>query len=187
MPGKHVRFQDIPTPQSPESPRSPRASTPCYIHAAISPLHAQAAQCDLSLPSKYRPFPSSLPSHVLAEPATSPPLPSMTITCRNLPWAVRVAPSGQSKQGSFVTVNDVVDTLRRAMRVIVTKAEFDQVQTVDGQRRIEDAYRRRYQKINNEQERSSGIRRVDFLMGRTTFAGLFSSGHDAESWELSVS
>lgn len=86
-----------------------------------------------------------------------------------------------------MTVNDVLDALRRAMRVIVTKAEFDQVKAVDAQRRIEDAYRRRSQKINDEQERSSGIRRVDFLMGRTTFAGLFSSGHDAESWELSVS
>ena len=87
-----------------------------------------------------------------------------------------------------MTVDDVLNTLRRAMRVIVTKAEFDQVQTVDGRRRIEEAYRRRYQKINDEQERSNGIRRVDFLMGRTTFAGLsLSSGHDAESWELSVS
>ena len=190
MPGKHVRFQDVPpmpSPESPGSPLGPRASTtPCYIHAALSPLHAHVAQCDLSLPSKYH-LQSFLPSHVLAEPATSPPLPSMNITCRNLPWVVRVAPSGHSKQGPFVTVNDVMDTLRRAMRVIVTKAEFDQVQTVDRQRRIEDAYRRRYQKIGDEQERCTGIRRVDFLMGKTTFAGMFSSRHDAESWELSVS
>jgi hypothetical protein len=215
MPGKHVRFQDIPptppsaysqlsslpsegpiTPPPIQFSGSPYGFKPLphieyHIHIALSPYHANAAKCDLSLPTKYIQLQSLLPPQILAEPATSPPLPCMTITCANLPWLIRVTPSGNSKHGPFVTVLDVLDAIHRSLRVSVTKAEFDKVQTSEEQRRINEAYRWRYKKMTDaaayEQERSAGIRRVDFLMGKSAFAGLLSSGSDPERWELNLS
>jgi hypothetical protein len=112
----------------------------------------------------------------------------MTITSRSLPWTIKVIPSGKS---AFVTVSDVFDAIYRSLRVNMTEPEFAQIRSVDAQRRVNDAYRRRYKLLSDpnvyNEEKRQGLRRVDFLSGMVSFAGLSMTKQGPDVWELSVS
>lgn len=87
---------------------------------------------------------------------------------------------------------DVLNAIYTTLRVGVTAAEFEKVRTREEQRRISDAYLARCKKISGDavaydMEKGKGLKRIDFLMERNTFAGLAGSGDDLDRWELVVS
>ncbi|KAF8959347.1 hypothetical protein BDZ97DRAFT_1667301 [Flammula alnicola] len=128
----------------------------------------------------------SISSRAFPEPATNPPMPFITITASSLPWTIKVYASNRA----FVTFEDVVDSVYRTLRTNITQSEFNSFPSASDQRRASRAYEQRYRRQRNgrlyEEEKRSGMKRVDFLMGHTRFLGISSSGRRPDEWHLNV-
>ena len=104
---------------------------------------------------------------ILAEAATSPPLPSILLVCENLPWNVRVL---SSLPNLFVTNYDVLQAIHMNLRIPVFAAEWFHCGTPHDREVILQAFERRVRRLSNEfqaEERARSVRRVDCLMGMT--------------------
>ncbi|KIL63898.1 hypothetical protein M378DRAFT_163835 [Amanita muscaria Koide BX008] len=124
-----------------------------------------------------------VPYTALAEPATYPPVPYLTIVHKKLPWQIRVTPSDQ-KLG-YVTVRDVVFGLPAFLRHPASKGEYELVPGEQAKKEVSNAYLRRCKTaVEAEKEKATGLRRVDFLQGRTVFYGLTQTSKGPEVWEL---
>ncbi|KAJ7711901.1 hypothetical protein B0H16DRAFT_1627269 [Mycena metata] len=137
--------------------------------------------------------PSAITTHFLRvssagflEPAVYPPQSTITITTPHLPWSIAVAASN----GRYVTVSDALNAIYRALRTNVTSAEFHGLGSQKLQRRVTEAYTHRYMRLRGHrgyaEEKSQGVKRVDFLMGCTKFHGLSATGAP-DVWRLHVS
>ncbi|KAH6908451.1 hypothetical protein BKA70DRAFT_1279764 [Coprinopsis sp. MPI-PUGE-AT-0042] len=115
----------------------------------------------------------SLPHHSLSEPATNPPLSSLTIKSENLPWHLRIVPS--SSRVAYVTVQDVIDQLYGTLRSNIGQSDYDRMGSAERKmaiRAYEDRYRRFRERREYEYEKAGGMKRIDMLMSRTRFIGL---------------
>ncbi|KAJ6468135.1 hypothetical protein C8R47DRAFT_1325868 [Mycena vitilis] len=101
---------------------------------------------------------------VLAELATFPALPSLTLLSPRLPWAISVHASGAA-----VVVADVLQAIDRALDIHITKEQLVEYGGADQEAR----YR-------------SGMTRLDLLAGRTRFAGLLESAMGCEVWVVDL-
>jgi len=123
----------------------------------------------------------------LSEPATRPPLPSLTIVMSRLPWSVYVTPS----HGTFVSVSDVLSAIYRTLRVQITQSEFHSLPSPTDARRVSQTYEQRYKRLRGTvayaEEKRGGVRRIDFLMGCTRFIGLSMTRQGPDVWCLNVS
>ncbi|KAF8811420.1 hypothetical protein BYT27DRAFT_7208559 [Phlegmacium glaucopus] len=128
----------------------------------------------------------SLSPRTFREPATTPPLPFLTITSIHLPWTIKVYASN----GSYVTLEDVFDCMYRSLRTNITSGEFKMFPRPEDQRRATRAYEQRYRRLRNnrayDEEKRGGMKRVDFLMGRTKFLGISNSSRRPDEWQLRV-
>ena len=128
-----------------------------------------------------------LSTRTLLEQATNPPLKFLTISSIHLPWTIKVYASN----GSYVTLQDIFDSLYRNLRTNITSDEFNLFSTKDDQRGATRAYHNRYRRFRNtnayEKEKRGGMKRVDFLMGHTKLLGISQTptGHPDE-WQLHV-
>ncbi|KAG6854802.1 hypothetical protein C0991_001229 [Blastosporella zonata] len=212
MPGKHVRFDVIPsTPQfnyssSSQTPNispppfnqsgvsqtySPLPPVASHINPAFSAAHGSAIVYDIRFPTDN----ASLHHSHINDLATEPPLPCMTITCASLEgWAIRVE---ASQPGCGVTILDVMHAIWTGLRASVTEAEYRRL-SPEMRRRVDYAFHHRYQTVGlNEQgiarekaqamEKSKGLKRVDFLGEMVLFRGFQSTLKGSEVWELVVS
>ncbi|KAJ4488919.1 hypothetical protein C8J55DRAFT_410602, partial [Lentinula edodes] len=114
----------------------------------------------------------AVPAHVLAEPATDPStLGKLVLKSDRFPWEVIVtagcaeAPSVNSRP--VVTNNDVLHALYHTLHAHVLHSEWD---TLDSDRFRQRRVSRAYQRQGREEQ--EGVRRVDWLMGRTRFVGI---------------
>lgn len=126
-----------------------------------------------------------LSSRALLEPATEPPMPFIIITCTYLPWQFKVS----ALNGKYVTIEDMLEALYRSLRVNITQPEFNSFPSERDQRRATRAYEDRYRRLRGsryDEEKRSGMKRVDFLMGRTRFVGISNNGRRPDEWHLSV-
>ncbi|KAJ7152689.1 hypothetical protein C8R43DRAFT_843348, partial [Mycena crocata] len=114
---------------------------------------------------------------VLAQPATYPGLPSLTVMCPHLPWLITV----HASSGGCVVVGDVLYAIRRALRIRITEDQFDEWR---------DQEEKRFQVIGRGLKRrrayESGMTRLSFLGGRHKFAGLSESNMGCDVWVLNV-
>lgn len=128
----------------------------------------------------------SLSVRTLRERATTPPLSYLTITSIHLPWTIKVYASN----GSYVTLEDVFDSIYRNLRTNITSAEFNLFSNQDDQRRATRAYEKRYRRLRNtrayDEEKRGGMKRVDFLMGHTKYLGLSNSSRHPDEWQLRI-
>ena len=128
----------------------------------------------------------SLSVRTLREPATTPPLPFLAITCIHLPWTIKV----YSSSAPYVTLEDVFISIYLNLRTNITGAEFNLFSKHDDQRRATRAYEKRYRRLRNtrayEEEKRGGMKRVDFLMGHTQYLGLSNNPRYPEEWQLHV-
>ncbi|KAJ7744737.1 hypothetical protein DFH07DRAFT_834234 [Mycena maculata] len=122
------------------------------------------------------------------DPATFPPLPALSVLCRHINWPILVSPS---RPGGFVSVLDVFTSVYASLRLAVRRAEYDALPSGDARHSVDNAYFARCRAVADENERQietlKGVKRVDFLMGRTQFLGLSGPLEAAHTWELNVS
>ncbi|KAJ7023641.1 hypothetical protein C8F04DRAFT_1133849 [Mycena alexandri] len=121
-------------------------------------------------------------------PATYPPLPVLSVICRHIAWPMTVAPSLPT---GFVSVLDVFTSVYTSLRLAVQWAEYNALPSADARRSVDDAYFARCRLVEDKDERGieklKGIKRVDFLLGRTRFSGLSGPLEAEHVWELNVS
>jgi len=110
---------------------------------------------------------------ILNDPATYPPLPSLTLVSSHLPWDLNISRSSQL----YVTVADVLGGLYRALRICATQGELGREAEVK-RAAILRAHMRRCERLISsdprkmDHERNRGPRRIDFLAGAHHLRGL---------------
>ncbi|EMD32235.1 hypothetical protein CERSUDRAFT_118876 [Gelatoporia subvermispora B] len=118
--------------------------------------------------------PAPLDTAALAEPATHPPLPALTLICDILPWSITITPTpgaAWAQRGApCVTVGDVLHTVYSVLRLAVNPTELFHIPP-EARARVEGAFHRRCAAAGPG-EAAKGIKRVDFLVGANGFAGL---------------
>ncbi|KAK1229503.1 hypothetical protein PQX77_007426 [Marasmius sp. AFHP31] len=189
-----------------EPPYGHKASTvlhaahlPMRLHflLAFSPYKEPAIPYDLSLPFSI--IEQSPSNSILSEPATEPPVSSLTITCPLLKWTITVTPppsiqpSGRRSPVPYVSVLDVLMALLRDMNIPVLSSEYEALPSREATAKVDEAYFQRCRSIADPAIRSTeelrGVKRVDFLMGQNRFLGLSSRSATRKGetiWELNV-
>jgi hypothetical protein len=159
-----------------------------HIHPAITYTGTPPYLCfDLAFPPSYLIVPDS-PSlssdcssassrsfenvnrALLSEPAIHPASPSITLLTEALPWSVTV-----TAKSTFVTVYDVLQALHSSLRLQVTKVEWASLSRASKDV-ISASFHKRVDgfsdRIKREKQLGKGVRRLDFLVGRTRFFGI---------------
>jgi hypothetical protein len=147
---------------------------------------------DISRPPSFitTPHNQALDVGVFTEPATFPSSLTITLVSDLLPWSIIIAPASP-KLVQYITVCDVITTLHCALRFAVHPDEFNALPSHDAKYRVNTAYESRYKRLEDvdsqacEEEKKKGVKRVDFLMGRTMFMGLSPAGPNV--WTINVS
>jgi hypothetical protein len=128
-----------------------------------------------------------LSSRLLVELATTPPLPALSITSIHLPWIINV----RASNSSYVTVEDLFHSVYYSLRTNITTHEFDLLPHQMDRKRATRAYEQRYRRFRSnsahDEEKRGGMKRIDFLMGRTRFHSISNTGHRSDEWRLNVS
>lgn len=168
----------------------PRFTGPAHLHTLLQASHSPIINFDISQhPSTITSHRVGLSQRMLDEPATSPPLTTMTLFSPYLRWSIVITAS-TGRRGGFVTVGDVLDGVYRSLRNNITSAEFYSLPGEKERRRVTKAYEQRYRRIHGEREyddeKRRGVRRVDFLMGNTRFIGLSPAPHSRDAWILNT-
>ncbi|KAJ7195798.1 hypothetical protein GGX14DRAFT_674411 [Mycena pura] len=163
---------------------APRRAHPLLAFSSTAP---PILNYDVSLhPSTLSTHHAGLSSAGLAEPAVYPPQPALTLATPHLPWSVPVA----AANGRYVAVADVLNALYRMLRTNATEGEFNALRTPKLMRMAAAGYKRRCERARlhgrreYEEEKRRGVRRVDFLMGYTTFAGISPTTQEADLWQI---
>ncbi|KAF7327121.1 hypothetical protein MKEN_00288400 [Mycena kentingensis (nom. inval.)] len=199
LPNSYSTFSSYPTshgvPSKPTfaAPRRSRTISAPRVtgvpHRALEHTSHPLIQYDIALPPSTMTSIAPLPSSVLHEPATYPPTQSMTIVSSHLPWGITVTASAQG-YGAFITVADVLAVLHTSLRTRVSKDEYERLGSHRLMRRVSDAYTERYMRLRGHrgyaEEKTGGLRRVDFLMGQTRFRGLSPSTSQPDVWRFHV-
>ncbi|KAK7036198.1 hypothetical protein R3P38DRAFT_2910969 [Favolaschia claudopus] len=190
-PSPPVQYVALPA----HTPHPPRRSHTTDSHSPSTRAHKLLAFADSDpiLNFDLTRSPSAITTHHhhvstsgFSDSAVSPPQASLTIVTPHLPWSISVA---ASSNGHYVTVADVLQALYRSLRTNVTAPEFHALKQQKLMRRVSEAYTERYMRLHGhrgyEEEKKSGVKRVDFLMGNTKFRGLSAAG-PADVWRLHV-
>ncbi|KAF9258820.1 hypothetical protein L218DRAFT_711291 [Marasmius fiardii PR-910] len=143
-----------------------------YSDSYQPPLNFDVTLGLSGLTARYRP----LPTPVLSDPAISPAVSFLMLKTDFLPWMI---PIYASSNGYFVTVRDVLNGIYMGLRKNVTRDEWNSILSRSDRVRVGEAYERRCGRISDcylsREERQGGVKRVDFLCGRTRFMGLVRS------------
>lgn len=180
----------------PLQPREPSHQIPS-VHPAISlqchgraPFHFDVAKpppgCPMdsrslqrqSWPTDYcRPFQSHLdPPWDLGDPATTPAMSHIYLTSDLLPWYFEV--KGSQTDGTVpVTVPHILNTLYKKLQTRITTTEWDSL-SKDAQDFVARAFYTRINRIRtqglslSEEQLKKGVKRLDFLDGKTKLLGV---------------
>jgi hypothetical protein len=180
-----------PMPYAPQVPYMAKA--PKYIptdkhtvqlHPLLRFTHSPVLNFDVTLsPSNISTYHQGLSASALSEPASKPPLPSLTVISPHLPWSINVA----APYGTFLTVFDVLDGIYRSLRANISSNDFRALRSQKDQDRVTVAFEQRCKRTRErEAERRKGVRRVDFLMGNRKFTGLTSTNRGHDVWVLNT-
>ncbi|KAF8996641.1 hypothetical protein BDQ17DRAFT_1544679 [Cyathus striatus] len=129
-----------------------------------------------------------IPSHVLDDPATVPPLNEMIVTCNEyLPGReLHIRPSSSSSTAP-VTVRDVFMRIHKELWKRVSRKEYDEL-SPNRKPYVTAAYTRRYNGVTGgpvvvSQEKNDGVKLVDLLPDPQRFAGLYPT-NSPRHWTL---
>ncbi len=95
---------------------------------------------------------------------------NMILVSRYLPWRIHISPC---------SVRDMVVALYTALH---TRVSNEEMKTVGG-KNVMKAFSKRVERAR-EEERRKGVRRVDFLLGYTRFAGIEPSTDELGVWKI---
>lgn len=143
----------------------------------IHPIASKGKSC--SLLWDLRDPPSTVARAVYALPqqyhgpgtefATTPPISALRIVCDILPyesWRIK------ARNSEGITVRDVFEAIYNTLQVPLTDTELDGL-SEKHRLRVQNAFEVRWRAARQPVgERRRGMRRVDCLLGSTTFAGL---------------
>ncbi|KAJ3759016.1 hypothetical protein EV360DRAFT_42723 [Lentinula raphanica] len=154
------------------------ADAPAPIRYDVTrPPSRTSVRCNFD-ESSPKPNGEAVPAHVLAEPATDPPTSGrLVLRCDRFAWEVVVfagcsaepatTTTSNTRRGAaaaIITNSDVLHAVYHTLRTPVRRREWDSLESDKSmQRRVGKAYARRAQE---------GVRRVDWLMGRTRLVGV---------------
>ncbi|KAF9460204.1 hypothetical protein BDZ94DRAFT_1266627 [Collybia nuda] len=184
-------FRPHPSFQLKRSPSPESSSDEMHIHfiLAFIPYGAPAVRYDVSLPPST--LEDQLTGDVFAEPATHPPLPSLSIVCSFLPKRWHIEVTSWSRPGAPVTVRDVFKSIYHELRTPVSPTEYNDLRLYEDTEDVDAAYFHRCGRIENYRDRREeelkGVKRIDFLRGRNRFLGLSGTLKGNDVWELNVS
>jgi len=123
-------------------------------------------------------------SHRRTEPASNPPIEVFSCKSGLLPWRCVISASTHH----YITMEDVLFQLYRFFRTPATREEYKAIPNKDVRDQISESYKRRCSRASSAEElaveRSKGLKRVDFLLGRTKFMGLSSTELGPDTWVL---
>ncbi|KAG6867382.1 hypothetical protein C0993_003536 [Termitomyces sp. T159_Od127] len=140
----------------------------------------------------YREVPGALSPEGLAQPVTYPPITRMRITSDTLPqeWDVILDLSPELYEYNFragydpppITVQDVFQELHRHMQSQISHSDWAKL-SPRGMEKVRLAFVRRCEAAPGgpdayDRERAQGVRRVDYLSGKTRFVGLLKTGKE---------
>ncbi|KAG6811514.1 hypothetical protein H0H92_007068 [Tricholoma furcatifolium] len=166
-----------PTPYTIGFPPSP-LHTPPRLHQLLEVSRDPFLNFDLRQhPSSITSYHRGISMQALSEPATQPPMSSITITISHFPWSTTVYPS---RRNTYVTVEDILDQVYHMLRTHIEPHDYYSLPNGKDKRRVTAAYEERYRRIpgsrDYEDEKRGGVRRVDFLAGQTKFLGFEEAG-----------
>lgn len=120
---------------------------------------------------------------ILSAPATASAETSMALVCELLPWAIHI-----NAPGPFITISDLLLQLYEALRRTATVDEISR-ESPSTQQLVTAAFTRRVERETNPDARviefNKGIKRVDFLLGKHQFLGMFLTER-AGTWRFGV-
>ncbi|KAJ6510155.1 hypothetical protein C8R47DRAFT_1096884 [Mycena vitilis] len=171
---------------------APLPALNCDIHPVLSAHGRHKPPIDIAHDPAYT-FPALpvLSPRVLAEPAATngvTSLPYFTIECAPFPWRIDVRPSS-SKSGAYVTVADVFNSIYRGLHRRVPREELEAMSLsphyISSVRRAFDSRCRSLAQVDPAAACAEGIRRIDFLLGNSLFAGLLPiTSESPDAWKL---
>ena len=145
------------------------AFPPSYLLAPDSP----SLSSDCRTPSSSSSF-ESVNFLLLYEPAIHPASSTITLLTEALPWSVTV-----TAKSTYVTLFDVLQALHSSLRRQVTKVEWASLSRAS-QAVIATSFHKRVDGFSDPVKRGKqlgkGVRRLDFLVGRTRFFGISAFG-----------
>jgi len=181
IPPHHRVYTASPIPQAHALPYIPPAPlTPnVHLHPAII---APNLQYDVRfLPTQSNPH---LSPAILAQPASSPPLPNLGLRAGDLPWLFNVTPdSGLSPGKAYVTVQDVLLAIHYHLRTAVKSAEYE---ATSKSRKAEILREFEHRVGWDPVQRGKGLQRVDFLNGRHRAQGLIRAHSKDSVWDVVI-
>ncbi|KDR68966.1 hypothetical protein GALMADRAFT_77945 [Galerina marginata CBS 339.88] len=122
----------------------------------------------------------------LCEPATSPPLGFMTIQTPYSPWTIKI----HAFLGPYITLEDIFCAIYRSLRTSITLSEFYWFSSQSSHSYATRAYKQRYRRHSSsrvyEEEKRHGMKRVDFLLGHSSFLGISNTCCQLNKWQLNV-
>lgn len=120
-----------------------------------------------------------------SDPATEPPLSSLSIILPNLPWPLDVRPS--TATDAYVSVSDVFHALYSDLRLCAHPTEYSGLSEAEA-REVDMAYFARCRRAGADEQRQleKGIRKIDFLMEKMRFLGLSATLQGPDVWELNA-
>jgi len=155
-------------------------------HPYLSPINYDVSYTPNTATANIQVSPITLDSHRRAEPATNPPIEVFSLISDLLPWCCVIHASTYQ----YVTVEDVLLQLFRFLRTPATRDEYKAVPNQDVRDRIAESYKRRCSRASSAEEfaeeQIKGLKRVDFLLGRTRFMGLSSTKLGSDTWVLNL-
>ncbi|KAK7036197.1 hypothetical protein R3P38DRAFT_3183988 [Favolaschia claudopus] len=173
----------LPTPTTPHTPPAhcrpplsrissaqPKALPHKLLACEISPLLTVDLNRHLGVITSELP---GAPTSCLIEPAITPPQTSISLVIPDLPWII---PISATFNGEHVAVTDVFDSVYEFLRASVKEEDFIGLETQKRKERAAQEYFRRCAKLQGRrgyrEEKRQGVKKVDFLLGRTKFGGL---------------
>ncbi|KAF8172978.1 hypothetical protein K438DRAFT_1850948 [Mycena galopus ATCC 62051] len=159
---------------------------PAHVNSLLSYTPFARANVDYNLSQPLHTINSQITPHFLNS-ATYPPLPTLTLLCRHIAWPIPVVPS---QPAGFVSVLDVFTSVYTSLRLAVLPIEYDALPEGGVRQSVDNSYFMRCTRLVDEEERrieaSKGVKRVDFLAGKTCFLGLSGPVQADHVWELNV-
>jgi hypothetical protein len=168
----------------PEEQTPPTSVSTVRINSFLGVSPAEFILYDFSVPKDVTLAPGN-PLYAIAvvEPATDPPLSFLTIVCPQLDRSFDILPH----YSAYVTVLDVLQDLHGWLQLGIRRDDYTAL-SLSVQSMVIAAYESRCSKIADPAaqaiERQKGVKCVDLLLGLHIFAGLSSTVHGPDIWEL---
>jgi len=170
-----------PTPQPHALPYIPPAPLQPGVH-----LHPAIIAPNLQYDVRFLPTQSNprISMVILAQPASSPPLPNLGLRVGDLPWPCNVTPeAGLSPGKAYVTAQDVLLAIHYYLRTAVKSTEYEAM----SKSRKAEIFREFERRTGSDpRQRGKGLRRVDFLNGRHRVQGLIRAHSTDSVWDVIV-